>query len=242
MWQNGTLTPEGGLCAPHTARRRPIRATRSRSRRPRRCRRSSGRLQPRERPRRIDGDHRRSSIAAVTPEAGFSIGSYLASYNSQQSGVLNAILGTLGTSATVTAAGYQGLANTYVTINQLITASGGLLTSSNVMTTSLTGPQWLAIWSDAVANQVAQLNCGSSPTPSPCNASTALGTLDFSSSTSAQLCQLVSVDGSTCAERQPLDPRAVGQPQRPADAHHRGRAGQRDQRARTSGPPWASPA
>ena len=51
----------------------------------------------------------------------------------------------------------------------------------------------------AVANQVAQLNCGSSPTPNPCNASTALSALDFSGSTSAQLCQLVSVNGSSCA-------------------------------------------
>jgi len=140
----------------------------------------------------------RSTIAAVTPESGFSIGSFLASFNTQQSAVLNAILSPLGTSANVTAVGYQGLANTYVTVNQLVTASGGLLTTSNVMTTSLTGAQWLAIWSDAVANQVGQLNCGSSPTPDPCNASTALSALDFSGSTSAQLCQLVSVNGSTC--------------------------------------------
>ena len=116
----------------------------------------------------------RSTIAAVTPEAGFSIGSFLANFNSQQSGVLNAILGPLGTSANVTLLGYQGLANTYVTVNQLVTASGGLLTTSNVMTTSLTAAQWLAVWNDAVANQVGQLNCGSSPTPNPCNASTAL--------------------------------------------------------------------
>jgi len=139
-----------------------------------------------------------ASIAAVTPESAFSIGSFLASFNSQQSGVLNALLSTLGTSANVTAVGYQGLANTYVTINQLVTASGGLLTSSNVMTTSLTAAQWLAIWNDAVANQVGLLSCGSSPTPDPCNAATALGGLDFGS-TSAQLCQLVSVDGSSCA-------------------------------------------
>jgi len=141
----------------------------------------------------------RSTIAAVTPEAGFSIGSFLANFNSQQSAVLNAILSTAGASANVTLLGYQGLANTYVTVNQLVTASGGLLTTSNVMTTSLTGAQWLAIWSDAVANQVSQLNCGSSPTPDPCNASTALSALDFSGSTSAQLCQLVSVNGSSCA-------------------------------------------
>ena len=109
----------------------------------------------------------RSSIASVAPEAGFDIGSYLASVNSQQSAVLNTLLGTLGGTATVSLLGYQGLANTSVTVNQLITASGGLLTPSNVMTTSLPGSQWQAIWSDAVANQVAQVNCSSSPTPPP---------------------------------------------------------------------------
>ena len=141
----------------------------------------------------------RSTIAAVTPEAGFAIGSFLANFNSQQSAVLNAILGPLGTPVNLTAVGYSGLANTYVTVNQLVTASGGLLTTSNVMTASLTGAQWLAVWSDAVANEVGQLNCGSSPTPNPCNASTALSALDFSGSTSAQLCQLVSINGSSCA-------------------------------------------
>ncbi len=140
----------------------------------------------------------RTSIAAVTPEAGFSVGSFMASVDSQQSTVLNAILGLLGSTPTVTAVGYEGLANTDVSINQLVAASGGLLTTSNVLTTSLTGAQWLAIWSDAVANQVALLNCGASPTPLPCEASTGLSALDFSASTSDQLCQLVSINGSTC--------------------------------------------
>ena len=147
----------------------------------------------------LSGHGAATTIAAVTPEAGFSIGSFLLNVDSQQSGVLNALLSPLGTSANVTAVGYEGLANTYVSLNQLITASGGLLTTSNVMTTSLTGSQWLAIWTDAVSNQVAQLSCGSSPTPDPCNAGTALSGLDFSGSSSAKLCQLVSVNGSTCA-------------------------------------------
>lgn len=141
----------------------------------------------------------RSSIASVAPEASFGIGSYLTSVNSQQSTVLNALLGTLGGTANVSVVGYQGLANTSVTIKQLITASGGLLTSSNVLTTSLLGSQWLAIWSDAVANQVAQVNCSSTPTPLPCSASAALSALDVNASTSASLCQLVSINGSACS-------------------------------------------
>jgi uncharacterized membrane protein len=140
----------------------------------------------------------KTAIGAVTPEAGFSIGSYLASIDLQQSTVLNALLGTLGGSATVTAVGYQGLANTNVTVQQLITASGGLLTTSNVLTVSLSGSQWQAIWSDAVANQVAQLDCSSTPTPLPCSASTAFASLDSTASTTAELCQLVSINGSTC--------------------------------------------
>ena len=66
------------------------------------------------------------------------------------------------------------------------------------MTTSLPGGDWSIIWKAAVANQVAQLNCAASPTPSPCNASTALTSLG-TWSTSASLCQMVSINGSSCA-------------------------------------------
>ena len=149
----------------------------------------------------------RSAIAAVSPEAGFSIGTYLASINSQQQTVLNALLGnsSIGGSAGVTVLGYQGLANTNVTINQLITASGGQLTTSNVMTASLSGSVWQSIWNDAVANQVSQLNCSSTPAPAPCSVGSALSggstSLNFGSgsSTDVQLCKLVSVNGSTCS-------------------------------------------
>ena len=144
----------------------------------------------------------RSSIAAVTPDASFSVGSFLASVNSQQGAVLNALLGTLGGTANVTLVGYQGLANTNVTINQLIAASGGVLTSSNVLTASESGSTWQSIWNAAVANQVAQLNCSATPTPLPCSASTALSgpnALDLTSSSQAQLCHLVSINGSTCS-------------------------------------------
>jgi uncharacterized membrane protein len=138
-----------------------------------------------------------TTVAAWTPESAFSIGSYLASIDTQQTAVLNVLLSTIGTPANVTAVGYQGLTNTYVSVNQLITASGGLLTTSNVMTTTLTGTQWLAIFSNAVANEAALTNCGTNALP--CNASTALSGLDFGASASAQLCQMVSVKGSSCS-------------------------------------------
>jgi uncharacterized membrane protein len=139
-----------------------------------------------------------SSVAADTPESSFSIGTYLATYTAQDTAVLNVILGSLGASVNLTAVGYQGLANTTVTLNQLITASGTLLTPANVMTQSLPGSEWSTIWQDAVANQVVQLNCGVSPTPGPCNAASALSSLG-SWSTSASLCQMVSINGSSCA-------------------------------------------
>ena len=141
----------------------------------------------------------RSTIAAVTPEASFSIGTYLASLTDpgQQLPVLNALLGTLG-SASLTAAGYQGLADTNVTINQLVTASGGLLTTSNVLTASLSAQEWLTIWTDAVSNQVAQLNCGASPVPSPCNAGTGLTEITGGGDM-AQLCHLVTINMGSIA-------------------------------------------
>ena len=148
----------------------------------------------------LTGHSGASTIAAWTPESGFSIGSYLATVDTQQSAVLNVLLGTLGTSASVTVLGYEGLANTYVSVNQLITASGGLLTTSDAMTTPLPANDWQTFWNDAVANQLAQTNCTSSPLL--CNASTALTSgLSFSGgvTTDVKLCQLVSVNGSSCS-------------------------------------------
>ncbi len=148
-----------------------------------------------------------TSCYAWLPQSTFSIGSYLASFNSQQVPFLGEILGdTLGT-VDVTAVGYEGLANTDVTLNQLITASGGLLTANNLMTADLSASQWLAIWTDAVDNQEADLSCGASPTPLQCSAATALGEMDFSSSSSVALCDLVSINGSSsgpnCTEQDP---------------------------------------
>jgi uncharacterized membrane protein len=137
----------------------------------------------------------------IPGEAGFSIGSYLLSINTAQSAVLNALLGSLGTSVSLTAVGYQGLANTYVTVQNVIDASGGVLTPSNVLTTSITGAQWNSFLLSAVTTQAAGLVCGGSPTPYPCTAKASLTTLGGSvnSSTSASLCKLVSINGSTCS-------------------------------------------
>ncbi len=129
-----------------------------------------------------------SSIATVTPQAGFSIGSYLASLNTQQSAVLNAVLGSMG-SASVTAVGYQGLATSYVTLAQLISANSSTLSASNIMTANLTAGQWLTAWLNVVGTQY-----GVSST-----AYTALQALNFSggASTQVKLCQLLNVNTSS---------------------------------------------
>ncbi|HEY3842749.1 MAG TPA: pilus assembly protein TadG-related protein [Acidimicrobiales bacterium] len=142
----------------------------------------------------------RMAIASVNPEAGFSIGTFLASLSTQQSAVLNLLLGNLGTSVSLTAVGYTGLANTNVTVQQLIDASSGLLTPSNVLTTSLTGTQWVSFLNAAVTSQAASLTCGGSSPPYPCTAEANLTTLSHSvnASTSARLCDIVSINGSSC--------------------------------------------
>jgi uncharacterized membrane protein len=135
-------------------------------------------------------------LAAVTPEDGFSVGSYLASFNSQQSSVLNAILSTLGTSINLTAASDAGLANSYVTVQQLITASAGALTPSNILTASLPASSWLSFLTIAIGSQQAASNCSATPTPSACVAYPALMALTSGSSTMT-LCQLATINGPT---------------------------------------------
>jgi uncharacterized membrane protein len=138
------------------------------------------------------------------PQATFSIGSYLVNLNSSQAGqdatILSDILNTLGVTYNITAVGYQGLATTNVTIAQLITASNGQLTATDVMTTPLSPSQWVAIWTQAVGNQAASLSCGGTPTPPQCTAYGVLGgnQITWGNSSPVMLCQLVSVDGSTC--------------------------------------------
>jgi uncharacterized membrane protein len=134
----------------------------------------------------VSGSVSGSSIATQNPEAGFSIGTYLANLNSTQSPLLNALLSPLGSSVNLTAVGYQGLVTANVTLAQLITASGGLLSSTNIMTAQLTADQWLDIYTTAVGNDY-----GTGST-----AYTSLQALDFSnsSSTNVKLCQLVNVN------------------------------------------------
>ena len=136
----------------------------------------------------VSGSVSGSSIATQTPYAGFSIGTFLinVSSTSNQNNVLNAVLSPLGSSVNLTGVGYEGLATTNVTLAQLITASNGLLSPTNIMTTQLTAAQWLSVYLQAVGNVD-----GTGTT-----VYSTLQALSFSNSASTKipLCQMVNVN------------------------------------------------
>lgn len=133
-----------------------------------------------------------SSIVEYAPESAFSIGTYLANVNTssatalQQSKVLNAVWSPLDSGVNLTLVGYQGLAQANLTLAQLISASGNLLSPTNIMTASLTAAQWQSIYLSAVASVY-----GSSS-----SAYTTLQALDASnsSSTDVQFCQMANIN------------------------------------------------
>jgi uncharacterized membrane protein len=83
--------------------------------------------------------------------------------------------------------GYEGFVTANVTLGQLITASGGLLSSTNIMTGQLTAGQWLSVYESAVGSDYG--------TGSPAYSSLqALGTFSTSQSTEVKLCQLTNIN------------------------------------------------
>ncbi len=140
----------------------------------------------------------RSAIAANTPEAGFSIGTFLANLNSQQSPALSLILGSIG-SVNLTAVGYQGVATSYVTLNQLISADSSVLSPTNILSVSMTPGGWLSVLQTALGNQIINVNCNGTNAPGACVASNGgLGNLfTFSSTQQIKLCQLFWINPPT---------------------------------------------
>ena len=126
----------------------------------------------------------RTAIAAVTPEGGFSIGTYLLSLSTQQS-ALNKLFTAAGASTSVTLVGYEGLATANVTVAQLVAANPTLFTPSNVLNVSLPGSQWVTAWQNAL-----------SYAGDTTDATTVSGIGGVTAS--AKLCQMVSINGSTC--------------------------------------------
>jgi uncharacterized membrane protein len=149
----------------------------------------------------------RSAVAANLPaEAGFSIGTDLLSLTTTNKSILDPLMSALGANVSLTLVGYQGMAGTNVTVQQLINASGGLLTPTNVLSASLTAAQWASILNNAVSSLAAGVSCAGASTPAAC-ASSQLSVLASDLSTSAtvseSLCQMVSINGSTCSSTLP---------------------------------------
>lgn len=127
----------------------------------------------------------RTAIAAVTPEAGFSIGTYLLSLSTQAS-ALNDLFSKVGASTSLSVASYNGLASANVTVAQLVAANPTLFTAANVMTVSLPGSDWVTAWQNALSYAG---NTTEAASVSGIGGVTA----------SAKLCQMVQINGSTCA-------------------------------------------
>jgi uncharacterized membrane protein len=147
----------------------------------------------------------RSAVASAATVAGFSIGTSLVTVSTQQSAVLNGLLGSLGSSVNLSALSYQGLASTGVTLNQLIVASGGVLTPSNVLSATITGKQLAQFMGTALSTQASTLTSNGQSVPTALtqaiNAFTTL-TPGISAPTTLTLCKVLTVNGSGCTVSQ----------------------------------------
>jgi len=101
----------------------------------------------------VPGSHTlsRYAIGTVTPsEDGMSVGSYLASVNCNQATALDSVFSITGTTCSADVVGYEGVIADQVTVNGLISASGGVLTTSNVLTQSVSYANWASYLYKAV--------------------------------------------------------------------------------------------
>jgi uncharacterized membrane protein len=106
----------------------------------------------------------------------------------QQCNVLNKLLTLLGGgSLNLKGVNYQGLATTNVTLADLINASGGLLSTSNIMTAQLTAAQWLSVYEIAAGSDY---GTGSTQYTSL----QALGAFSSSQSTLVKLCSMANIN------------------------------------------------
>ncbi|MBN2701788.1 MAG: TadG family pilus assembly protein [Methylohalobius sp. ZOD2] len=95
---------------------------------------------------------RASAVARRQALAGFSGGSLLASMNSEDSALLNALLGgVLGSNVNLELVSYNGIANIQkLTLADLVNATAGVGTVNELLDADLSLNQWLQIYADAV--------------------------------------------------------------------------------------------
>ncbi len=91
------------------------------------------------------------SIANV-PMAAFSAGTSTAELNTQDSALLNSLLTQLlGSNINLSLVSYKGIADTNITLAQLIAAKGNVANVDELLALNLTTPQFLSLLSDAIA-------------------------------------------------------------------------------------------
>jgi uncharacterized membrane protein len=129
----------------------------------------------------------KSAIAEQTAEAGLSVGTDLLSFSSSKMAdaipVLNTLFGALGASSSLTAVGYNGLADGNVTLASLISASGGVLSPTNILSLGITPAGWTKLLDAADPSLPDAVSYGGS-TASGCTPN---------DSTCLDLCQLMTI-------------------------------------------------
>jgi uncharacterized membrane protein len=129
----------------------------------------------------------KSAIAEQTAEAGLEVGTNLLSFSSSKMAdsipVLNTLFDALGGSASLTLVGYNGLADANVTLASLLSASGGVLSPTNILSLGITPAGWTKLLDAADPSLPQTVSYGGS-TASGCTPN---------DSTCLSLCQLVTI-------------------------------------------------
>lgn len=95
----------------------------------------------------------REAVAMREPIATFSVGSGLASVDSQESEILNAVLGELlGSTLSLDAVSYEGLANARVSMADLVNAHASAATVDELLSTDFTLAEILTLFVNAANN------------------------------------------------------------------------------------------
>lgn len=142
----------------------------------------------------------RSGAAAAIPLAGFSIGSYLASFDSTQVAVLDGLLAAFGPPVSISAVGYEGLASTSIQLKHLANVDASIGSVSNLLSGTISTKRLLVdIAADLAEDANALVGGGNASAAATVEADQGIiNGLATSATTTAsvQVCRIVDVDSS----------------------------------------------
>ena len=142
----------------------------------------------------------RAGTASTLPLAGFSVGSYLASFDSTQVTVLNGLLGAFGPPVSITAVGYQGLVTTSIELGDLLNADASLGSVQNLLSANLQSKRVLADLAIALGQDATtMLDSGHASAAATLQADqTIVNGLAVGATTSAtvELCRIIEINSS----------------------------------------------